>query len=224
MFRVSTLGLVLFPWAWGLPRAWSPHCVWVPLQGKVLPLGAEVLIVLEFPLLGLESSLGVRASPIWLRVSLLGCLPWGFFIVFGLPPGTWTSPPWGFGVPFGVEPHLGAEPAYPCRCPQIIGRVSADPDYLPRTTDFGLNVRGFLERYCPPACPPSFFPIAVCCCDLDPEKRWVMETPRGSWGRGWGGDRASGAATYSPRHSDHPSPSWSSGWRRCACTWRSTCR
>ncbi|KAK2537595.1 hypothetical protein Q9233_002899 [Columba guinea] len=53
----------------------------------------------------------------------------------------------------------------------IIGRVSADPDYLPRTTDFGLNVRGFLDRYYPPACPPSFFPIAVCCCDLDPEKR-----------------------------------------------------
>ncbi|NWI16139.1 LIMK1 kinase, partial [Crypturellus soui] len=55
--------------------------------------------------------------------------------------------------------------------PAIIGRVSADPDYLPRTTDFGLNVRGFLDRYCPPACPASFFPIAVCCCDLDPEKR-----------------------------------------------------
>ncbi|KAG8122858.1 hypothetical protein E2320_018302, partial [Naja naja] len=53
----------------------------------------------------------------------------------------------------------------------IIGRVSADPDYLPRTLDFGLNVRGFLDRYCPPNCPPSFFPIAVCCCDLDPEKR-----------------------------------------------------
>ncbi|KAM7088752.1 LOW QUALITY PROTEIN: LIM domain kinase 1 [Ciconia maguari] len=50
---------------------------------------------------------------------------------------------------------------------EIIGRVSADPDYLPRTTDFGLNVRGFLDRYCPPAC-PRFFPIAVCCCDLDP--------------------------------------------------------
>uniref|UniRef100_A0A8C5TDB9 LIM domain kinase 1 n=1 Tax=Malurus cyaneus samueli TaxID=2593467 RepID=A0A8C5TDB9_9PASS len=49
---------------------------------------------------------------------------------------------------------------------EIIGRVSADPDYLPR----------FLERYCPPACPPSFFPIAVCCCDLDPEKR---STPSG---------------------------------------------
>ncbi|XP_020861334.1 LIM domain kinase 1 isoform X1 [Phascolarctos cinereus] len=54
---------------------------------------------------------------------------------------------------------------------EIIGRVNADPDYLPRTMDFGLNVRGFLDRYCPPSCPPSFFPIAVCCCDLDPEKR-----------------------------------------------------
>lgn len=54
---------------------------------------------------------------------------------------------------------------------QIIGRVNADPDYLPRTMDFGLNVRGFLDRYCPPNCPPSFFPITVRCCDLDPEKR-----------------------------------------------------
>ncbi|RLV97886.1 hypothetical protein DV515_00011271 [Chloebia gouldiae] len=71
--------------------------------------------------------------------------------------GVWHGR-WG---PHGVWGHS----------PKIIGRVSADPDYLPRTTDFGLNVRGFLERYCPPACPPSFFPIAVCCCDLDPEKR-----------------------------------------------------
>lgn len=68
-----------------------------------------------------------------------------------------------------ARPPLLSPP--PLSSPQIIGRVSADPDYLPRTTDFGLNVRGFLERYCPPACPPSFFPIAVCCCDLDPEKR-----------------------------------------------------
>ncbi|XP_029469015.1 LIM domain kinase 1 isoform X3 [Rhinatrema bivittatum] len=54
---------------------------------------------------------------------------------------------------------------------EIIGRVNADPDYLPRTMDFGLNVRGFLDRFCPPNCPPSFYPIAVLCCDLDPEKR-----------------------------------------------------
>ncbi|XP_064157359.1 LIM domain kinase 1-like [Anguilla rostrata] len=54
---------------------------------------------------------------------------------------------------------------------EIIGRVNADPDYLPRARDFGLNVRGFLDHYCPPDCPPSFFPIAALCCDLDAEKR-----------------------------------------------------
>lgn len=54
---------------------------------------------------------------------------------------------------------------------EIIGRVSADPDYLPRSMDFGLNVCAFLDRFCPPNCPPGFFPSAVLCCDLDPEKR-----------------------------------------------------
>ncbi|KAJ8392139.1 hypothetical protein AAFF_G00079450 [Aldrovandia affinis] len=54
---------------------------------------------------------------------------------------------------------------------EIIGRVNADPDYLPRAMDFGLNVRGFLDHYCPPDCPPSFFPMAALCCDLDAEKR-----------------------------------------------------
>ncbi|KAL0973155.1 hypothetical protein UPYG_G00199680 [Umbra pygmaea] len=54
---------------------------------------------------------------------------------------------------------------------EIIGRVNADPDYLPRAHDFGLNVTGFLEHFCPPDCPPAFFPMAALCCDLDPEKR-----------------------------------------------------
>ncbi|XP_030633377.1 LIM domain kinase 1a isoform X2 [Chanos chanos] len=54
---------------------------------------------------------------------------------------------------------------------EIIGRVNADPDYLPRAMDFGLNVKGFLEHYCPSDCPPAFFPMAALCCDLDAEKR-----------------------------------------------------
>ncbi|XP_041918758.1 LIM domain kinase 1a isoform X2 [Alosa sapidissima] len=54
---------------------------------------------------------------------------------------------------------------------EIIGRVNADPDYLPRAMDFGLNVKGFLEHFCPSDCPPAFFPIAAICCDLDAEKR-----------------------------------------------------
>jgi len=57
------------------------------------------------------------------------------------------------------------------RALQVIGRVNADPDYLPRAMDFGLNVSGFLEHFCPPDCPPAFFPIAAVCCDLDADKR-----------------------------------------------------
>uniref|UniRef100_A0A8B9JZJ3 LIM domain kinase 1 n=1 Tax=Astyanax mexicanus TaxID=7994 RepID=A0A8B9JZJ3_ASTMX len=54
---------------------------------------------------------------------------------------------------------------------EIIGRVNADPDYLPRAMDFGLNVKGFLEHYYPQDCPSTFFPMAALCCDLDAEKR-----------------------------------------------------
>lgn len=54
---------------------------------------------------------------------------------------------------------------------EIIGRVSADPDYLPRTQDFGLDVPGFLQRYHPPDCPLAFLPHAALCCDMDSDKR-----------------------------------------------------
>ncbi|XP_053187283.1 LIM domain kinase 1-like [Scomber japonicus] len=54
---------------------------------------------------------------------------------------------------------------------EIIGKVSADPDYLPRTNDFGLNVPEFLQQYHPPQCPQAFLPLAVRCCDMDSEKR-----------------------------------------------------
>ncbi|XP_029957623.1 LIM domain kinase 1-like [Salarias fasciatus] len=54
---------------------------------------------------------------------------------------------------------------------EIIGRVSADPDYLPRTNDFGLNTAGFLQQYHPPHCPSAFLPLAVLCCELDADKR-----------------------------------------------------
>ncbi|XP_037543847.1 LIM domain kinase 1 [Nematolebias whitei] len=54
---------------------------------------------------------------------------------------------------------------------EIIGRVSADPDYLPRSNDFGLNVTSFLQQYHPPDCPSAFLPLAVLCCDMDAEKR-----------------------------------------------------
>ncbi|XP_042355747.1 LIM domain kinase 1-like [Plectropomus leopardus] len=54
---------------------------------------------------------------------------------------------------------------------EIIGRVSADPDYLPRTNDFGLNVASFLQQFHPPQCPSAFLPLGVLCCDMDADKR-----------------------------------------------------
>ena len=56
-------------------------------------------------------------------------------------------------------------------CCEIIGRVQADPDYLPRTSDFGLNVELFRKKYCEADCPKHFIRIAIACCELDPENR-----------------------------------------------------
>ncbi|XP_055532763.1 LIM domain kinase 1 isoform X2 [Wyeomyia smithii] len=53
---------------------------------------------------------------------------------------------------------------------EIIGRVQADPDYLPRTSDFGLNQVMFKEKFCG-QCPEPFYRIAFLCCDLNPDKR-----------------------------------------------------
>uniref|UniRef100_A0A673GGW2 LIM domain kinase 2 n=1 Tax=Sinocyclocheilus rhinocerous TaxID=307959 RepID=A0A673GGW2_9TELE len=56
---------------------------------------------------------------------------------------------------------------------EIIGQVYADPECLPRTLDYGLNVRKFIEKFLPEHCPPAFFALAVACCDLTPDNRLV---------------------------------------------------
>uniref|UniRef100_A0A3B3QPD1 LIM domain kinase 2 n=1 Tax=Paramormyrops kingsleyae TaxID=1676925 RepID=A0A3B3QPD1_9TELE len=58
---------------------------------------------------------------------------------------------------------------------EIIGQVYADPECLPRTLDFGLNVAKFQEKFLPDESPPAFFPLAVTCCDLIPENRPPFE-------------------------------------------------
>ncbi|XP_066510831.1 LIM domain kinase 2-like [Hoplias malabaricus] len=58
---------------------------------------------------------------------------------------------------------------------EIIGQVYADPECLPRTLDFGLNVGKFMEKFLPEDCPPAFFPLAVACCDLFPDSRPTFE-------------------------------------------------
>ncbi|XP_029296632.1 LIM domain kinase 2 [Cottoperca gobio] len=54
---------------------------------------------------------------------------------------------------------------------EIIGKVYADPECLPRTLDFGLNVGKFVEKFVPEDCPTAFFPLTVACCDLTPDNR-----------------------------------------------------
>ncbi|XP_064612503.1 LIM domain kinase 1-like isoform X1 [Liolophura sinensis] len=53
---------------------------------------------------------------------------------------------------------------------EIIGRVHADPDYLPRTLDFGLNVEVFYKKFCTD-CPDAFVMLAVMCSQVCPENR-----------------------------------------------------
>eukprot|EP00731_Ephydatia_muelleri_P023352 Em0015g935a len=52
---------------------------------------------------------------------------------------------------------------------EIIGRVKADPDQLPRKSDFGLDVEAF--RPLAVGCPPPFFHLATECCKLCSESR-----------------------------------------------------
>ncbi|XP_070491317.1 LIM domain kinase 1 isoform X3 [Chironomus tepperi] len=57
---------------------------------------------------------------------------------------------------------------------EIISRASADPDFMPRTDNFGLNKQQFIEMFCMNPndhCPEIFYRIAFLCCDLNPDKR-----------------------------------------------------
>ncbi|KAF7267474.1 hypothetical protein GWI33_019307 [Rhynchophorus ferrugineus] len=57
---------------------------------------------------------------------------------------------------------------------EIIGRVQADPDFLPRSNDFGLNQMAFREKFCQ-SCPEPFYKVAFLCTDLNPDRRPPFE-------------------------------------------------
>ncbi|KAM7418335.1 hypothetical protein PAMA_015792 [Pampus argenteus] len=52
---------------------------------------------------------------------------------------------------------------------EIIARIEADPDFLPRTEDFGLDVETFENMV--GDCPPAFLRLAVTCCNMNAEMR-----------------------------------------------------
>ncbi|TSK22520.1 Dual specificity testis-specific protein kinase 2 [Bagarius yarrelli] len=52
---------------------------------------------------------------------------------------------------------------------EIIARIEADPDVLPRTEDFGLDVETFEQMV--GDCPPAFLNLAVNCCNMSAKSR-----------------------------------------------------
>lgn len=52
---------------------------------------------------------------------------------------------------------------------EIIARIQADPDILPRTEDFGLDVEAFQQIV--RDCPPDFLELAIACCNMDAKLR-----------------------------------------------------
>ncbi|XP_068604517.1 dual specificity testis-specific protein kinase 2 [Brachionichthys hirsutus] len=52
---------------------------------------------------------------------------------------------------------------------EIIARVQADPDFLPRTENFGLDYHTF--QHMVGDCPPGFLQLAFNCCNMDPKLR-----------------------------------------------------
>ncbi|XP_041630446.1 uncharacterized protein cdi isoform X2 [Drosophila kikkawai] len=53
---------------------------------------------------------------------------------------------------------------------EIIARIEADPDLMPRTAPFGLDYLAFVEL-CPMDTPPVFLRLAFYCCLYDPKSR-----------------------------------------------------
>uniref|UniRef100_A0A3Q3JJA6 Protein kinase domain-containing protein n=1 Tax=Monopterus albus TaxID=43700 RepID=A0A3Q3JJA6_MONAL len=52
---------------------------------------------------------------------------------------------------------------------EVIARIQADPDFLPRTENFGLDYHMF--QHMVGDCPPDFLQLAFNCCNMDPKLR-----------------------------------------------------
>ncbi|XP_037354783.1 dual specificity testis-specific protein kinase 2 [Talpa occidentalis] len=82
------------------------------------------------------------------------------------------------GSPFWMAPEvLRNEPynekadvfSYGIILCEIIARIQADPDYLPRTENFGLDYDAFQDMV--GDCPPEFLQLTFNCCNMDPKLR-----------------------------------------------------
>ncbi len=67
---------------------------------------------------------------------------------------------------------------------ELIGRISADPDILPRSSDFGVDEAEFSTKHAA-TCPQPFLQVAFDCCRVDfnlrPVFSQVVSRLRGLW-------------------------------------------
>ncbi|EOA93410.1 Dual specificity testis-specific protein kinase 2, partial [Anas platyrhynchos] len=78
--------------------------------------------------------------------------------------------PWAAGPPMTPLSLQADVFAYGIILCETIARVPADPDYLPRTEDFGLNVTAF-HTMVGLDCPAAFLQMAFHCCSMEPTSR-----------------------------------------------------
>ncbi|XP_076145500.1 dual specificity testis-specific protein kinase 2 isoform X2 [Alosa pseudoharengus] len=83
----------------------------------------------------------------------------------------WMAPEVLRGEPYNEKVDVFAFGIILC---EIIGRIKADPDFLPRTEDFGLDAAAF--ELMAGDCPPGFLALAVVCCSMDASGRPSFST------------------------------------------------
>jgi len=78
----------------------------------------------------------------------------------------WMAPECIHGGPYNETADVFSYGIILC---EIIGRIEADPDILPRTKNFGLDYVAFSKLA--GDCPLNFLHLAYNCCQIDPKKR-----------------------------------------------------